>query len=733
MWPGFRDVFAHPNGFLFANSGDGLKNYFNLGFYLKYNSGLTFTGVNYPYGEHLFFIDSHPLYALLLNFIDNNLFAISHNSVALINLPMLAGMLFCPFMLYMILTHYKMPVWYSVVIALSITLLSPQWDRFHGHLSLSYAFVIPAFWYLLLKYETSKKSIWYILLFVFTFLIGGIHTYYLAICCAFLLGYMIVSFLKSSRDVMQETAARIKLGLIVVLPLLVYLIGMQVSDVVNDRPIAPYGFYTYHATWASVFLPHYSSITTFFGRFDLPINWEGRAFIGLPALFFVIGSLVSFFLSLRKKQTFSGIEIDPGLGRFALASFLVLLFSMCIPFEWGFRFLAEWIDPIKQFRALGRFSWVFFYVINIYAAVYLYLLIVRLTPNQPAIYTSGLTIICLIWAFDGAAFYINHGPVRIVKNDKLENHSSGYQSRFDEDAHRLEDFQAILSLPLVAVRTDKMTFQNDLSAHGEAMKCAFHTGLPLIQSSASRPSLGQTLTSIQLISSPMIQKRRLKDMNDKSLLVLHSKGSKLSPPERRLLEGSKMFWEDDFIELRSLPVPVFSNEINGLYEKSIALFDHLDDGNDGTYCHPSCDGVVQESFDGNTVATLFGSGAKYMATSPSVLIDTVLTGLDNDTLGFSASFWIYIDSSYSGMPRYEYFYGQTKDQFESAGKVETSNIPEIYGSWVNISFALKPVLHHKIVLHGQEVTVDELMIKSEKQTVLVVDRGKRSLNNYPVP
>src|SRR5690606_30682616 len=150
------------------------------------------------------------------------------------------------------------------------------------------------------------------------------------------------------------------------------------------------------------------------------------------------------------------------------------------------------------------------------------------------------------------AFYLNHGPVALHPNDKLENTDDEYLNRFSSSGTSVTDFQAIMALPLVAIRTDKMTFESNLSAHNETMKCAFHTGLPLVQSSASRPSLSQTLSSIQLISSPSIRKERLDDMDTRPLLVLYTKGSPLTPGEENLLNRSEIFWEDAYIRMGRL-------------------------------------------------------------------------------------------------------------------------------------------------------------------------------------
>ena len=62
----FSDIIADPNGFIFHPYGDAVKNYFTPSWYVNYDSGWTFSGMNYPYGEVLPFTDNQPLLSLKL-------------------------------------------------------------------------------------------------------------------------------------------------------------------------------------------------------------------------------------------------------------------------------------------------------------------------------------------------------------------------------------------------------------------------------------------------------------------------------------------------------------------------------------------------------------------------------------------------------------------------------------------------------------------------------------------
>src|SRR5687768_16710515 len=50
----------------FSPWGDGYKNYYTLAYYLRYDCGIHFAGMNYPFGENVVFTDNQPAIAWLL-------------------------------------------------------------------------------------------------------------------------------------------------------------------------------------------------------------------------------------------------------------------------------------------------------------------------------------------------------------------------------------------------------------------------------------------------------------------------------------------------------------------------------------------------------------------------------------------------------------------------------------------------------------------------------------------
>ena len=84
----FGDVFLHPNAYLFGIIGDSIKNYFTFAWYVVYDSGLHFSGMNYPYGEHVIFTDNQPFFSFLVSLLPQSL---KPNPVVFLNYLMLSA------------------------------------------------------------------------------------------------------------------------------------------------------------------------------------------------------------------------------------------------------------------------------------------------------------------------------------------------------------------------------------------------------------------------------------------------------------------------------------------------------------------------------------------------------------------------------------------------------------------------------------------------------------------
>src|ERR1035437_8133996 len=61
----------HPWNVVLELGGDGGKNIFTYLYHILYGKGIWFTGMNYPYGEHIVYTDGQPLLSVTLSSFKN--------------------------------------------------------------------------------------------------------------------------------------------------------------------------------------------------------------------------------------------------------------------------------------------------------------------------------------------------------------------------------------------------------------------------------------------------------------------------------------------------------------------------------------------------------------------------------------------------------------------------------------------------------------------------------------
>ena len=167
----YNKVLLNLNNYVFAPTGDGIKNYYTYMFQAKYGDSFwNFKGMNYPFYEHIVYTDAHPLLAFIVGKL-----GLAEYGVGILNFLMLISYPIAAVIIHSILKHYKVSSIWAFLGALSICFLSPQIFRLTGHLSLSYVFAIPLMWYLILKTEQYKGPLWPLVIFITLFVFFFTH------------------------------------------------------------------------------------------------------------------------------------------------------------------------------------------------------------------------------------------------------------------------------------------------------------------------------------------------------------------------------------------------------------------------------------------------------------------------------------------------------------------------------------------------------------------------------
>ena len=584
--------------------GDGLKTYTNTIYHIRHDSTYSFfEGMNYPFREHIMAATELPGLANALRFIHQNIYEFSDAQIVdSIHLLLMVSLLLCALFLWLIFKRLGIPFWYGIPVAIGLTFLAPQTMRLNGHMGLSIAFVIPMMFYLLLRYEEEKNWKWILWIAAALFISAQFHFYFFGILAGVVFLYMLVKF-------PFQLSRLFHLSIMLLPPLLFYYFWMVAGDPVTDRSPKPSGFLHYKASLESIFtniqLPFFQWLDLHFFEIG-KAEFEGRAYVGIVGGLFCLfvlvkglwlglsklsnlinlRDLVNFFqsryLKLRftKSSRFSksnGGERTELRQRFLhtilFSSILLALFSIGFPFIIPqFEFLLDYAGPLRQFRSIGRFAWVFYFALNIFAFTYLYFAILKL--NKPIFKTISFTLIISILAHDSFEFAYS-------KEFKLYE---GFHFKEGEEFTTLpgvhyQMYQAILPIPYFNVGSNNFAKnEKGFSSHVSFIMSA-QTGLPNIGAMLTRTSRSQTFKQWQLLGQPYTEPSIFKEYpSKKPILLIWWK--KTTPEEtaryEHLKKGAKFLYEEGNMELYELPLKTFDNRISDVIDH---VLDELEDEN----------------------------------------------------------------------------------------------------------------------------------------------------------
>ncbi|MBL7113913.1 MAG: hypothetical protein ISS19_18385, partial [Bacteroidales bacterium] len=277
---------------------------------------------------------------------------------------------------------------------------------------------------------------------------------------------------------------------------------------------------------------------------------------------------------------------------------------------------------------------------------------------------------------------------------------------------------------------DKLMHERGLTAFTDAMKCSYHTGIPLIQSFSPRLSFTHALSSIQLLADSSIYKTRLDDMNNKPVLLVSSK-QQLNNREARIKSMARDFWEDDYITLSILPVKAFNTGYSGWLQHAEEIRDSLTcEGNICSDTDPEL--VYYNGFENSSSDITFsGSGAIYKKQGEAEILNHVFE-VDSVAWKSEISFWMFIDSRTDNMPQPVLYVWDEKGQLLVKTKFENRELHNVYSQWARLSADVdfEKGKRYQLVVTGKYITIDDLLIKPVNANVLVITADTELFNNY---
>lgn len=569
----FGKILQHPNQAYFAAGGDGFKSYYGAIYHLECDSSyFKFEGMNYPYGESVFFTDNQPLLTNTVKWISRNIVDIRENIVGIINLSMIFSVLIAAIFLFLVFNELAVSWWFASLASVGICMLSPQIGRMAGHFSLSHLFWIPVMLFIIIRF--SKKPGWFlsVLIAIVGFLAASMQLYFIGFY-----GLLLTFYWLFAKNWLRESWATRRNALLhwflqIGVPFILLEILMISTDPMTDRTSHPYGFLTYLAHPVSVLLPSgapYSFVPKYIRVFN-HLDWEAYAFIGIVAL---SGFLIGTVLLLKKlvtQKAFWNVSTNSVLTAFFWASFVALLLSFGIPFVMGMEWLIDYIGPFRQLRALSRFSWLFFYVINVLVFYQLYMWISQLRNPVRITFTIiafGFLFVDGIYNLKATAPRLdNLKPLLADKSNQLPENK--WVGQIDGSK-----FQAILPLPYFHVGSENIWIEPGFNSLENTLITSIKTHLPTTAVMMGRTSISQTYRNYSLVMEPLNEYEILNDFkNRKDILLMIMKGYQPNCDELRIQNASVFLLGNDLFDLYRLPFDSLKQIPRKFYTQELADF-----------------------------------------------------------------------------------------------------------------------------------------------------------------
>ncbi len=737
----FQKVIACPACYLFEDGGDGLKNYFTLDYYVQHDSGWRFTGMNYPYGEHIIYTDNQPILAITLQWIHAHVFPIDRHVVGILNMLLLISMYLAFLITYHLLRRWAIGQWWALGAAACITFMSPQLWRLHGHYGLGYVFFIPLLLLLidLLLRGKSRQWLWAMALGCLTVITSLTHMYFLLFNSVVIFSITFFWLLFNRNDKVQVKKLLPLLLSALILPGL-FLVGLRKwSDPINDRPTEPYGIDNHTITFETTFfsfIPPFDKTWTKILQREKPIT-ERMAYVGIIGLLMLPAMLLFLFRKDKNEPLDLHLKIFLWTG----------VFSWCMAagvfYQNGFKFLWDAVPVLKQFRGLGRFGIPFYYIYLLVCSYILWHVYVKIKERDLGrIGSYMLGSIFVIWGFES---WSNIKAVsKPVLHDNIALHTSkdDYVPLLTASGYTADDFQAILQFPLVAIGNENMGITRGFWTQREAIHASMETGLPLVCYAMSRTSISQGLDLVELTSTPYSPKRRAAHFSDKPILLLCEEEF-TSPAEQKWINLATKIGQYNTITLYTLSVDIFKNvfqpEINGttLNALSVDVFNTLSPYIiNETIRNKSFRGWFY-GFDDITCDTVMSGKGALPILIPSTKIWSY-TDTASTVRQWNISFWSHVDNVRGATPVPRIVERNPEGQvIQNLGRHRDEILwEEAYNNWIEISFPLTTLgrgYTYELSIDNAGPVIDNLLISAPGDTSIYIYPEMILYNNLPIP
>ncbi len=709
----FGDIFLHLNAVLSSNTLDSLKNYYTFVYHVRQDKEfLHFSGMNFPYGEHLVYTDCQPILTALLR-----LLPFTHPYL----IGILHGLLFFSFIISPLFINKIFKIlgldrFTSFFLALGIALLAPQFVKINGgHYALAYGCIIPMAIYLLLSYVQQPRRKTLILIFLYNCFLFSLHPY-LGFCGALFTFISLVTAAVLRRSELKFWATFLNAATSGLFPLLFFRLFMMLTDHHPDRPSEPFGSEVLIENIDSLLAPEFGPFQGLM-EYLFPnriVHYEGHSYLGFMTIVLTTLFIVLLPFSFRKMRPHKDI-----FGIF-LAS-LVLLFLAFGLHNKLFSLLNIESLTFKQLRATSRFAWFFYYTLPFFVFPPLYHFFkTKLNAKRFQVVLSGASVLFLFVNLIEAHYFFKKDEASFwnCRNVFCEKYLNPEERQMVDKLHILQP-QAIVPLPLFHGGSefyDRLGFNNSMLP---SMLYSSQSGVPILSSLMSRTSLRETENSLSLLNNYEGHRGVLENIGSGGFFILKTRDA-LLPDEERLLSKVNFFAHNDSLsfgfidkvrflspQMDSLKITLDAGK-NVLADSAGLVYIHQEDRKpfvssaveDYEHIYQLDSGKIQS---GNYIVSLhyFYEQDTYRAIASDLIVTkTSLAGSE----------WFYI------LPL-RYFSGY----YRGYGVLERK-------IFLEKNYTYEFILKGNYKLHYR---ISDFMLRPEGKTVIIPEKNDSLINNFP--
>ncbi len=721
----FHNIILHPNDISFASGGDGIKSTFGTLYHIEHDTTYWHTGaMNYPYGESVFFTGNQVFLTNVLKFLKDRSLDPGAYALGISNMLILFSYVLCALFIFLIFNELNVPVLLGALFAVIITFLSPQWARLSGHFNLAYAYAFPAAIWLIMVFYRKPRFLLSVIIGLYLFFMCWKHLYFYVLIGLLLGCFWVYVFFTGKERFGGTWKMAVHFTIQLIIPIAIFILFSNMYDVVIDRTAYPWGFKWYSTRIEGVFLP---LLHPYFPFIRITGSWRTLAYVGAFAtlIFLYIIFRVIYLMSSRGRSRDAFLVSDHrALNILFWASVISFLISLGLPFTLGVEKWLNYTGPFRQFRAIGRFVFPFFYMLNIMA---FYLVWKWMKEYNGWVMKLVFSLALIMTVYDA---WLNIAPYPKMLDNKIPT-LNDRQNILPEDQwvkkYDWSKYQAIMPFPYFHVGSENYWVGGDSPVQTDAYVASLKTGLPLNAVMLSRTSISQTLKNLDLCLEPYRNYPILDDLpSRKPFLFVYKKNTQITENEKRLIDHAQYLTGNKSLEFYRF----YPDTLKALVREHQAYLKSLIPG---SLCAGDESSVIYENFDEEP-----GDIYSNDITRKTKFFETEIP----DTGTYEISFWFLdgdkdlyprtrIDITLSAPGEEDYFFFGTDVQKkvvtrDSSRVLFEESVDARYpGTVIKLSY------HNKVLTKGK-FRIDDLLIRKKGQDVRFTKNGHTWINDREI-